>query len=62
MYRVYIFVLVVFSAVLLQLSVWANNKTILVIGDSISSAYGMDYESGWVSLLQARLHEQGKGL
>lgn len=30
------------------------------MGDSISSAYGMDIESGWVSLLQNRLHAFGK--
>lgn len=33
----------------------AENTTILVVGDSISSAYGMDYQKGWVSLLQRRL-------
>ena len=30
-------------------------KTILVYGDSISAAYGMEAEQGWVSLLQQRL-------
>lgn len=33
----------------------ADNKTILVIGDSISAAYGMDVSEGWVALLQDRL-------
>ena len=32
---------------------------ILVWGDSLSSAYGMPLESGWVQLLQRRLREQG---
>lgn len=59
-FRVYILILVFFSAALLQLSVSANNKTIMVVGDSISSAYGMDVDSGWVSLLQTRLHQRGK--
>ena len=33
----------------------ASEKTILVYGDSISAAYGMAQEEGWVSLLAARL-------
>ncbi len=32
---------------------------ILVLGDSLSASYGMDRESGWVSLLEARLRERG---
>jgi acyl-CoA thioesterase-1 len=32
---------------------------ILVLGDSLSSAYGIDVQSGWVQLLQKRLDEQG---
>ena len=32
--------------------------TILVLGDSISAAYGMQLEQGWVSLLDARLQEE----
>lgn len=34
--------------------VFAQN-TILVIGDSLSAAYGMETEQGWVALLQQRL-------
>ena len=30
--------------------------TILVLGDSISAAYGMAPQQGWVNLLQARLN------
>ncbi|WP_444931935.1 arylesterase [Microbulbifer sp. SSSA002] len=33
--------------------------TLLVLGDSISAAYGMDEELGWVNLLRARLEKQG---
>ena len=33
-------------------------KTILVLGDSISAAYGMDKSVGWVALLEQRLNEQ----
>jgi acyl-CoA thioesterase-1 len=37
--------------------VWAGaaGKVVLVLGDSLSSAYGMDVELGWVHLLQQRL-------
>ena len=35
--------------------------TVLVLGDSLSAAYGMRVEQGWVSLLQARLRTQGYG-
>ncbi len=31
-------------------------RTVLVVGDSLSSAYGMSTEQGWVSLLQDRLN------
>lgn len=35
--------------------------TILVFGDSISAAYGIKVEEGWVSLLERRLASQGYG-
>lgn len=31
--------------------------TIMVLGDSISAAYGIQREAGWVALLEQRLHE-----
>ncbi|WP_407412380.1 arylesterase [Acinetobacter sp.] len=36
----------------------AQAKTIMVVGDSISAAYGMRPEQGWVHLLQQRLNQQ----
>ncbi len=33
--------------------------TVLVVGDSISAAFGMDTREGWVALLEERLVEQG---
>lgn len=36
----------------------ASAPVILVLGDSLSAAYGMDQNAGWVSLLQKRLTEQ----
>ena len=37
----------------------AGAAKILVFGDSLSAAYGMPLEQGWVALLQSRLNEQG---
>lgn len=34
-------------------------NTILVVGDSLSAAYGLRQEEGWVSLLEARIKERG---
>ena len=39
----------------------AAPPTILVFGDSISAAYGIRVEEGWVALLQKRLAKQGYG-
>jgi acyl-CoA thioesterase-1 len=33
--------------------------TLLVVGDSISAAFGMDTRQGWVALLEKRLDEEG---
>lgn len=33
--------------------------TVLVVGDSISAAFGLETGEGWVSLLQRRLQEEG---
>jgi acyl-CoA thioesterase-1 len=39
----------------------ARPGTVLVLGDSLSAAYGMRLEQGWVALLQSRLHAKGYG-
>jgi acyl-CoA thioesterase-1 len=39
----------------------ASDRTILVFGDSLSAAYGIRPEQGWVALLDARLKAQGYG-
>jgi acyl-CoA thioesterase-1 len=36
----------------------ATQKNILVLGDSISAAYGMSLQEGWVALLQQRLEQE----
>ena len=38
-----------------------SRTTVLVLGDSISAAYGIQREKGWVHLLQSRLDEMGSG-
>ena len=46
----------------LTLLLWAQGAlagTVLVVGDSISAALGLDTRQGWVSLLQNRLQEGG---
>ena len=54
-----------FSCLLLWLAIlWsvpsgAETPMILVLGDSLSAAYGIPAEQGWVSLLQRRLAERG---
>lgn len=37
----------------------ANERTLLILGDSLSTAYNIDAGSGWVSLLERRLATQG---
>jgi acyl-CoA thioesterase-1 len=39
----------------------ASDRTILVFGDSLSAAYGIRPEQGWVALLTQRLKAQGYG-
>lgn len=44
---------------LLLLSQGAVAGTVLVVGDSISAAFGLDTRVGWVSKLQQRMREEG---
>ncbi|EED35705.1 arylesterase [Luminiphilus syltensis NOR5-1B] len=39
-----------------------DRPVLLLLGDSISAAYGMDLEQGWASLLQQRLNTEGYSL
>lgn len=41
-------------------SVWASNITILVLGDSISSGYGLASGEGWVNLLDKHLNHKNQ--
>jgi len=47
-----------FVIYLLSFPVHAQEKTILILGDSLSAAYGIPVEDGWVSLLEQRLVRQ----
>jgi acyl-CoA thioesterase-1 len=38
-----------------------RERTLLVFGDSLSAAYGLRTEQGWVTLMQKRLESQGYG-
>lgn len=44
---------------LLLLGQMAQAGTVLVVGDSISAAFGMDTQQGWVHLLDERLKTEG---
>lgn len=48
--------IIVFS---LSLPVEAQDKTLLVLGDSISAGYGISLKQGWVYLLENRLIDLG---
>lgn len=47
-----------FTLFMLLFSFPAWSSTVLVVGDSISAAYGLAEKDGWVSLAQAELNEQ----
>lgn len=55
MRKVFFFLLVCLFALPLQA------ERLLVVGDSLSAAYGLPVEQGWVHLLQSRLEEKGLG-
>ena len=50
----------VFAVVISLVSLSAAAKSIVVLGDSISAAYGIDVGQGWVALVQGKLQEQHK--
>ena len=44
---------------LLLIGQMAQAGTVLVVGDSISAAFGMDTQQGWVHLLAERMRQEG---
>lgn len=43
---------------LAMLPLWVQAKGVLVLGDSISAAYGIEKNAGWVALLEAELEQR----
>jgi len=58
MSRFFIFLAVLGWLIGISASAGAANQTILVLGDSLSAAYHIPAESGWVALLSDRLQAQ----
>jgi acyl-CoA thioesterase-1 len=52
---------VVLAAVLTLCAAHGAERTIVVVGDSLSSGYGMATEQSWVALLTERLESEGYG-
>lgn len=50
-----------FSLILMLMVAWPSHaaQTILVFGDSLSAAYGLQKSQGWVALLAQRLQKEG---
>ena len=59
MIRSFLIVILLVSSQLLQAST-NSHGTILILGDSISSAYGLTEKSGWVSLLDIKVTQEKK--
>lgn len=55
--------LLTLTYLLLSAPVFAEEQSVLVMGDSLSAAYGIDNDAGWVNLLRQRLNgEHGQWL
>ena len=48
----------IFAVVISLVSLSATAKSIVVLGDSISAAYGIEVGQGWVALVQGKLQEK----
>lgn len=49
--------IVLFLSLIIATPCFGKGNTILVLGDSLSAAHGIELEQGWVSLLQNRLDQ-----
>lgn len=52
-------ILILLAVANLLVAYSATAKTLLVVGDSLSAAYNLNVQEGWVYLLDKRLEEQG---
>ena len=50
---------VIVLVLILSKAISAENKEILIFGDSLSAAYNMPVENGWVALLETQLKNSG---
>ena len=53
------YLLLLLSGLFCSPALAADSSTLLVVGDSLSAAFGFDTEKGWTHLLQKRLTETG---
>ncbi|SFR37646.1 acyl-CoA thioesterase-1 [Marinobacter gudaonensis] len=53
--------IVFLAAALFAVPVLASQNTLLIVGDSLSAAYGIPSEAAWVQLLRNRLDKNGLG-
>ncbi len=58
---VYVRSIVFLAATLFAMPVLASQNTLLIVGDSLSAAYGIPSEAAWVQLLRDRLDKNGLG-
>ncbi|MEC7378230.1 MAG: arylesterase [Pseudomonadota bacterium] len=56
---VYVRSIIFLAAALVSLPVLANQNTLLILGDSLSAAYGVPSDTAWVQLLRERLDSKG---
>lgn len=56
---VYVRSIVFLAATLFAVPVLASQNTLLIVGDSLSAAYGIPSEAAWVQLLRNRLDKNG---
>ncbi len=56
---VYVRSILFLVAALLALPAMASQNTLLIVGDSLSAAYGVPSETAWVQLLRNRLQSNG---
>lgn len=57
----FILTLLAFLSLLHPPAGFGAGKTIVVVGDSLSSGYGVELEQSWVALLEDRLQSEGYG-
>jgi acyl-CoA thioesterase I len=55
------FSILIALAVLVAPAAWCAGQSIVVLGDSLSSGYGLTAEQSWVAMLADRLKTQGYG-